>query len=102
MHNNILLFQPKCSNQSTTDEHDFYLKQNYLIFIKHEQPAIELQLSNSVLGPYKKATAAIIYEGSKTIIIRQEEEVQFYRLKGVSVKITKIELVEGKINLTYQ
>ena len=88
--------------QSTTDAQDFYLKQNYLIFVKHEEPAIELQFSNSVQGPYKTATAAIINEVSKTITVNQEEAVQFYRLKGISVKITKIDLAGGEVNLTYQ
>ena len=88
--------------QSTTDTQDFYLKQNYLIFVKHEEPAIELQFSNSVQGPYKTATGAIIDEGSKTITITREEVVQFYRLKGASFKITKIELADSKVNLFYQ
>ena len=88
--------------QSTTDTQDFYLKQNYLIFVKHEEPAIELQFSNSVQGPYKTATGAIIDEGSKTITITREEAVQFYRLKGASFKITKIELADSKVNLSYQ
>ena len=88
--------------QSTTDAQDFYLKQNYLIFVKHEEPAIELQFSNSVQGPYMTATAAIINEVSKTITVNQEEVVQFYRLKGISVKITKIDLAGGEVNLTYQ
>ena len=88
--------------QSTTDAQDFYLKQNYLIFVKHEEPGIELQFSNSVQGPYKTATAAIINEVSKTITVNQEEAVQFYRLKGISVKITKIDLAGGEVNLTYQ
>ena len=88
--------------QSTTDTQDFYLKQNYLIFVKHEEPAIELQFSNSVQGPYKTATGAIIDEGSKTITITREEAVQFYRLKGASFKITKIELADSKVNLFYQ
>ena len=84
------------------DAQDFYLKQNYLIFVKHEEPAIELQFSNSVQGSYKTATAAIINEVSKTITVNQEEAVQFYRLKGISVKITKIDLAGGEVNLTYQ
>ena len=88
--------------QSTTDTQDFYLKQNYLIFVKHEEPAIELQFSNSVQGPYQTATGAIIDEGSKTITITREEPVQFYRLKGASFKITKIELADSKVNLFYQ
>ena len=88
--------------QSTTDTQDFYLKQNYLIFVKHEEPAIELQFSNSVQGPYKTATGAIIDEGSKTITITREEAVQFYRLKGASFKITKIELADSKVNISYQ
>ena len=88
--------------QSTTDTQDFYLKQNYLIFVKHEEPAIELQFSNSVQGPYKTAAGAIIDEESKTITITREEVVQFYRLKGASFKITKIELVDSKVNLFYQ
>ena len=88
--------------QSTTDTQDFYLKQNYLIFVKHEEPAIELQFSNSVQGPYKTATGAIIDEVSKTITITREEAVQFYRLKGASFKITKIELADSKVNLFYQ
>ena len=88
--------------QSTTDAQDFYLKQNYLIFVKHEEPAIELQFSNSVQGPYKTAAGAIIDEGSKTITITREEVVQFYRLKGASFKITKIELADSKVNLSYQ
>ncbi len=88
--------------QSTTDTQDFYLKQNYLIFVKQEEPAIELQFSNSVQGPYKTATSAIIDEGSKTITITREEVVQFYRLKGASFKITKIELADSKVNLSYQ
>ena len=88
--------------QSTTDTQDFYLKQNYLIFVKHEEPAIELQFSNSVQGPYKTATGAIIDEGSKTITITREEVVQFYRLKGATFKITKIELADSKVNLSYQ
>ena len=88
--------------QSTTDTQDFYLKQNYLIFVKYEEPAIELQFSNSVQGPYKTATGAIIDEGSKTITITREEAVQFYRLKGASFKITKIELADSKVNLFYQ
>ena len=88
--------------QSTTDTQDFYLKQNYLIFVKHEEPAIELQFSNSVQGPYKTATGAIIDEGAKTITIARGEAVQFYRLKGASFKITKIELADSKVNLSYQ
>ena len=88
--------------QSTTDTQDFYLKQNYLIFVKHEEPAIELQFSNSVQGPYKTAAGAIIDEGSQTITITREEAVQFYRLKGASFKITKIELADSKVNLFYQ
>ena len=88
--------------QSTTDTQDFYLKQNYLIFVKHEEPAIELQFSNSVQGPFKTAAGAIIDEGSKTITITREEVVQFYRLKGASFKITKIELADSKVNLSYQ
>ena len=88
--------------QSTTDTQDFYLKQNYLIFVKHEEPAIELQFSNSVQGPYKTAAGAIIDKGSKTITITREEAVQFYRLKGASFKITKIELADSKVNLSYQ
>jgi hypothetical protein len=88
--------------QSTTDTQDFYLKQNYLIFVKHEEPAIELQFSNSVQGPYKTAAGAIIDEGSKTITITRDEAVQFYRLKGASFKITKIELADSKVNLSYQ
>ena len=88
--------------QSTTDTQDFYLKQNYLIFVKHEEPAIELQFSNSVQGPFKTAAGAIIDEGSKTITITREEAVQFYRLKGASFKITKIELADSKVNLSYQ
>ena len=88
--------------QSTTDTQDFYLKQNYLIFVKHEEPAIELQFSNSVQGPYKTTTGAIIDEGSKTITITRKEAVQFYRLKGASFKITKIELADSKVNISYQ
>ena len=88
--------------QGTTDSQDFYLKQNYLIFVKHEEPTIELQFSNSVQGPYKTATTATIDEGSKTITINQGEAVQFYRLKGSSVKITKIRLADGNVNLSYQ
>ena len=88
--------------QGTTDSQDFYLKQNYLIFVKHEEPTIELQFSNSVQGPYKTASTATIDEGSKTITINQGEAVQFYRLKGSSVKITKIDIADGKVNLSYQ
>jgi len=86
----------------TTDSQGFYLKQNYLIFVKYEKSAIELQFSNSVQGPYKTATTAKIDEGAKRITINQEEAVQFYRLKGSSVKITKIDIADGKVNLSYQ
>ena len=48
------------------------------------------------------ATIAKIDKGAKIITINQEEAVQFYRLKGSSVKITKIDIADGKVNLSYQ
>ena len=86
----------------TTDSQGFYLKQNYLIFVKDEKSAIELQFSNFVQGPYKTASRAEIDEGTKRITINQEEAVQFYRLRGSSFKITKIDIADGKVNLSYQ
>ena len=73
------------------------------MFSSREQGPLRLtEFNNSVQGPYKTATAAIINEVSKTITVNQEEAVQFYRLKGISVKITKIDLAGGKVKLIYQ
>ena len=89
-------------NQKSTDSQDFYLKQNYLVFVKHEQPAIELQFSSTVQGPYKTVESAVIDEGSKTVTVNPSGDANFYRLSGAAVKITKISLANGKVNISYQ
>jgi len=88
--------------QKTTDEQSFYLKQNYLIFVKYEKPTIQLQASDLVQGPYKTDSGAKIDEVAKTVTLGQAGSSQFYRLSGVSAMITDIRLADGKVVISYE
>ena len=86
----------------TTDANDQYLKQNYLVFVRYEKPTVELQVSDSVQGPYKTDADASIDEVARTIKLGQAGATQFYRLSGVAAKITDIRLADGKVILSYE
>ena len=86
----------------TTDANDQYLKQNYLVFVRYEKPTVELQVSDSVQGPYKTDAGASIDEVARTITLGQAGATQFYRLSGVAAKITDIRLADGKVILPYE
>ena len=86
----------------TTDANDQYLKQNYLVFVRYEKPTVELQVSDSVQGPYKTDAGASIDEVARTITLGQAGATQFYRLSGVAAKITDIRLADGKVILSYE
>ena len=86
----------------TTDANDQYLKQNYLVFVRYEKPTVELQVSDSVQGPYKADAGASIDEAARTITLGQAGATQFYRLSGVAAKITDIRLADGKVILSYE
>ena len=88
--------------QHTTDANDQYLKQNYLVFVRYEKPTVELQVSDSVQGPYKMSSGASIDEAAGTITLGQAGANQFYRLSGVAAKITDIRLADGKVILSYE
>ena len=88
--------------QKTTDENDTYLKQNFLIFINYTRPTVELQVSDPVQGPYKTDSGAKIDEAAKTITLGQAGTTQFYRLGGVTARITDIRLVGGDVVLSYE
>ena len=60
--------------QHTTDANDQYLKQNYLVFFRYEKPTVELQVSDSVQGPYKTSSGASIDEAAGTITLGKAGE----------------------------
>ena len=91
--------------QHITDPNDLYLVQNYLVFVKYEEPkkpTLNLQISSDVNGPYKVGGGASIDEASRTITLGQVGTSQFYRLSGSAVKIKSIQVANGKVTLKYQ
>jgi hypothetical protein len=91
--------------QHITDPNDLYLVQNYLVFVKYEEPkkpTLTLQISSDVNGPYKVGGGASIDEVSRTITLGQAGTTQFYRLSGSAVKIKSIQVANGKVTLKYE
>jgi hypothetical protein len=92
--------------QHITDPNDLYLVQNYLVFVKYEepvQPTLALEFSSAVNGPYKTDGGAAIDEASRTITLGQGgTTTQFYRLSGSAVKIKSIQVANGKVTLKYE
>ena len=91
--------------QHITDPNDLYLVQNYLVFVKYEEPkkpTLTLQISSDVNGPYKKGGGASIDEASRTITLGQAGTTQFYRLSGSAVKIKSIQVASGQVTLKYE
>ena len=91
--------------QHITDPNGLYLFQNYLVFVKYEepvQPTLALQFSSAVNGPYKTDDGAAIDEASRTITLGQAGTTQFYRLSGSAVKIKSIQVANGQVTLKYE
>lgn len=91
--------------QHITDPNDLYLVQNYLVFVKYEEPkkpTLTLQISSDVNGPYKVGGGASIDEVSRTITLGQAGTTQFYRLSGSAVKIKSIQVANGQVTLKYE
>ena len=91
--------------QHITDPNDLYLVQNYLVFVKYEEPKkpiLTLQISSDVNGPYKVGGGASIDEASRTITLGQAGTTQFYRLSGSAVKIKSIQVANGQVTLKYE
>ena len=91
--------------QRMTDPEDIYWKQNYLVFVKYVKPvkpALALQVSSAVNGPYKTDGGAAIDEANRTITLGQAGTTQFYRLSGSAVKIKSIQVANDKVTLKYE
>ena len=76
-------------------------EQNYLVFVRYEKPTVELQVSDSVQGPYKTDAGASIDEAAERSRLASRGG-GFYRPGGVAAKITDIGLADGKVILSYE
>lgn len=79
------------------------VEENYLLFVPAAAaPAVVLQSSTSVAGPYTDATGATVDVANKTITVPLSGTTGFYRIRSASaVKITNISIVGSNAVITY-